>query len=101
LDIPEVVEAGACSVEHERHPGGDAMISGQVEFYDEPTAWGLIRGDDGHLYDLRGNQLGGSLPRVGDRVLFEPQAAPGGPRAVGVRRAKPAAAPAPRGVRKA
>ena len=72
------------------------MISGQVEFYDEPSGWGLIRGDDGRLYDLRASQLAGPLPRVGDRVLFEPQAASGGPRATGVRRIKPAAALAPR-----
>jgi hypothetical protein len=63
-------------------------ISRQIEFYDEPTSWGLIRGDDGHLYDLRGGQLAGSPPRVGDKVLFEPQSAPGGPPAVAVRRVK-------------
>ena len=42
------------------------MISGQVEFYDEASGWGLIRGDDGRLYDLRASQLAGPLPRVGD-----------------------------------
>jgi cold shock CspA family protein len=71
------------------------MINGRVEFYDEPSAWGLIRGDDGRLYDLRGAQLGGPVPQVGERVLFEPQPAPGGPRAAAVRRLNPA--PAPRG----
>ena len=68
------------------------IINGQVEFYDEPSAWGIIRGDDGCLYDLRGAQLVGPPPRLGDRVAFEPQAGPGGPRAVAVRRLKPAAA---------
>jgi len=72
------------------------MINGKVEFYDEPSGWGLIRGNDGRLYDLRGAQLPGSPPRVGERVLFEPQPAPGGPRAVAVRRLEPAPAP-PRG----
>jgi len=65
------------------------MITGQVEFYDEATAWGLIRGDDGHLYDLRGGHISGARPSVGDKVVFEPQAAPGGPRATGVRRVPP------------
>ena len=74
------------------------MMSGQVEFYDEATAWGLIRGDDGHLYDLRGGHISGALPSVGDKVVFEPQAAPGGPRATGVRRVPPTVTgPAPRG----
>jgi cold shock CspA family protein len=67
------------------------MINGQIEFYDEESEWGLIRGDDGHLYELRGGQL--PAPRVGDKVLFEPQSAAGGPRAVAVRRIKPAPAP--------
>jgi len=67
-------------------------MTGQVEFYDETCAWGLIRGDDGRLYDLRGPQLPGPPPRQGDRVLFDPQVAPGGPRAQAVRRAAPSAA---------
>ena len=69
------------------------MINGQIEFYDEESGWGLIRGDDEHLYELRGAQLAGPAPRVGDKVLFEPQPASGGPRAVAVRRLKPAPAP--------
>ena len=69
------------------------MINGQIEFYDEDSGWGLIRGDDGHLYDLRAAQLSGPAPRVGDKVLFEPQPAPGGPRAVAVRRLNPPPAP--------
>jgi cold shock CspA family protein len=71
------------------------MITGQVEFYDDACAWGLIRGDDGRLYDLRGGQIAGPPPRVGDRVTFEPQAAPGGPRAGSVKRRGPAPAPPP------
>lgn len=67
------------------------MINGQVEFYDEESDWGLIRGDDGHLYELRSAQL--PAPRVGDKVLFEPQPGAGGPRAVAVRRLKSAPAP--------
>lgn len=70
------------------------MIGGQIEFYDEDTGWGLIRGDDQRLYDLRGGQLAGPMPRVGEKVFFEPQAAPNGPRAVAVRRVKPAPSPA-------
>jgi cold shock CspA family protein len=67
------------------------MINGQIEFYDEESEWGLIRGDDGHLYELRSAQL--ASPRVGDKVLFEPQHAAGAPRATAVRRLKPAPAP--------
>jgi hypothetical protein len=66
------------------------MINGQVEFYDEGCAWGLIRGEDGCLYDLRAGQLQGIAPRVGEWVTFEPQpASGGGPRASAVRRAGP------------
>jgi hypothetical protein len=66
------------------------MIGGQIEFYDEATAWGLIRGDDGHLYDLRSSHVSGAPPSVGDKVVFEPQATPGGRRASSVRRVPPA-----------
>jgi cold shock CspA family protein len=69
------------------------MINGQIEFYDEESEWGLIRGDDGHLYELRSAQFAGPAPRVGDKVLFEPQHAAGAPRATAVRRLKPAPAP--------
>ena len=62
------------------------MMSGHIEFYDEATAWGLIRGDDGHLYDLRGGHISGAPPAIGYKVVFEPQAAPGGRRATGIRR---------------
>jgi cold shock CspA family protein len=69
------------------------MINGRIEFYDEESEWGLIRGDDGHLYELRSVQLAGPAPRIGDKVLFESQTGPGGGRAVAVRRLKPAPAP--------
>jgi hypothetical protein len=55
------------------------MINGQIEFYDEDSEWGLILGDDGHLYELRSAQLAGPVPRVGDKVLFEPHSAAGCP----------------------
>jgi cold shock CspA family protein len=61
-------------------------MNGQVKFYDEPTGWGLIVGDDGALYMLRGAQLTDAAPRVGERVAFEPQKAGGGLRAAAVRR---------------
>ena len=75
------------------------MMSGHIEFYDESTAWGLIRGEDGHLYDLRGGHIGGAPPIIGDKVVFEPQAAPGGRRATGIRRVpQTATGPTPRSV---
>ena len=40
----------------------------------------------GRLYGVRGAQLPGPPPVIGERVAFEPQPAPGGPRAVAVRR---------------
>src|SRR5712692_4908770 len=67
-------------------------VYGQVRFYDEPTAWGLILGADGELYAVRGVRLPGPPLEVGEQVLFEPQAAPGGPRAAAVRRLKSAGA---------
>jgi cold shock CspA family protein len=69
------------------------MINGQIEFYDEDSRWGLIRGEDGHLYDVRAAQLAGGAPRVGDKVLFASQTVPGGRRAVAVRRLTPPPAP--------
>jgi len=71
----------------------DTVINGQVAFYDEACSWGLIRGEDGCLYDLRAAQLPGATPQVGERVVFEPQPAPGGPRAGAVRRLGPTSAP--------
>ena len=68
---------------------------GQVKFYDEPTDWGLILGADGALYGIRGTRLPGPPLQVGERVRFEPQPAPGGPRATDVRRLQAAAARRP------
>jgi cold shock CspA family protein len=61
---------------------------GQIRFYDESTAWGVIQGADGGLYAVRGAQLSGPPLQVGERVVFEPQPAPGGPRATAVRRVR-------------
>ncbi len=61
-------------------------MTGEVKFYDEIAAWGLIRGADGGLYVVSGHRLPGPPLRVGEQVLFEPQPAQGGPRAAGVRR---------------
>lgn len=61
-------------------------MDGQIKFYDEPTAWGIILGDDGTLYVIRGARISGPPLQVGDRVAFEPRPAPGGPRATAVRR---------------
>ena len=59
---------------------------GQVKFYDETTAWGLILGSDGALYGVQRARLPGPPLQIGERVRFEPQEAPGGPRAADVRR---------------
>lgn len=59
---------------------------GEIRFYDQSTAWGVIQGADGGLYAVRGAQLSGPPLQVGERVVFEPQPAPGGPRATAVRR---------------
>jgi cold shock CspA family protein len=61
-------------------------VVGQVKFYDESMAWGVILGADGGLYTVRGAQLSGPPLQVGERVAFEPQPAPRGPRAAAVRR---------------
>jgi len=42
--------------------------TGRIEFYDRPTAWGLIVGDDQELYVVRVRDGRGALPRVGERV---------------------------------
>ena len=68
-------------------------MDGQIKFYDESTAWGLIVGDDGTLYVVRGSQIPNPPLQVGERVAFEPQAAPGGPRASAVRRLRSVEAP--------
>lgn len=59
--------------------------TGRIEFYDRPTAWGLIMGDDQELYVVRGREGRGMVPRVGERVAFEPQTAGDGKRAAEVR----------------
>jgi hypothetical protein len=59
--------------------------TGRIEFYDRPTAWGLIVGDDQELYVVRGRDGRGLTPRVGERVAFEPQTAGDGKRAAEVR----------------
>jgi len=69
-------------------------MMGQVKFYDEPTAWGLILGSDGALYGVLRVRLPGPPLQVGDRVQFEPHTAPGGLRAREVRRLA-AASPRP------
>ena len=59
--------------------------TGRIEFYDRPTAWGLIIGDDQDLYVVRGRDGRGTAPRVGERVSFEPQSSADGKRAAEVR----------------
>ena len=59
--------------------------TGRIEFYDRPTAWGLIVGDDQDLYVIRGRDGRGAAPRVGERVSFEPQTGTDGKRATEVR----------------
>jgi cold shock CspA family protein len=61
-------------------------VVGQITFYDESLAWGVVLGADGGLYAVRGAQISGPPLKVGERVTFEPQPAPGGPRAAAVRR---------------
>jgi cold shock CspA family protein len=63
-------------------------VIGRIKFYDESTAWGIIQGADGGLYAMRGDQLAGPRPEIGDRVVFEVQPAPGGPRAIAIRRTR-------------
>ncbi len=59
--------------------------TGRIEFYDRPTAWGLIIGDDQDLYVVRGRDGRGATPRVGERVSFEPETRADGKRAAEVR----------------
>ena len=59
--------------------------TGRIEFYDRPTAWGLIVGDDQDLYVVRGRAGREAAPRVGERVSFEPQSGGDGKRAAEVR----------------
>jgi hypothetical protein len=59
--------------------------TGRIEFYDRPTGWGLIMGDDQELYVVRGRDGRGLAPRVGERVSFEPQLVSDSKRAAEVR----------------
>jgi cold shock CspA family protein len=61
-------------------------MKGEISFYDEPGAWGLVMGEDGRFYVVRGSQMPGVLPRVGERVDFEPVTTAFGLRAAAVRR---------------
>jgi cold shock CspA family protein len=61
-------------------------MTGRLRFYDPPTAWGVVLGDDGQLYMLQGQPMPGAPLRVGERVRFEPATGPGGLRATGVQR---------------
>ena len=61
-------------------------MTGRIEFYDEPTAWGVILGEDGRVYVIRGSRAPGTAPRVGDTVIFEPRTTTTGLRADAVRR---------------
>jgi cold shock CspA family protein len=70
-------------------------VVGQITFYDESLAWGVVLGADGGLYAVRGAQISGPPLKVGERVTFEPQPAPGGPRAAAVRRLRGAGPPGP------
>ncbi len=61
-------------------------MTGTMTFYDEPSAWGLIMGDDERIYVMRGVHVIGAPPRVGDKVRFEPDEAGRALRAVAIRR---------------
>lgn len=60
-------------------------MTGELTFYDRPSAWGLIFGEDGRVYVLHGSQVVGPMPRVSQRVMFEPATTDRGLRALGVR----------------
>jgi cold shock CspA family protein len=61
-------------------------ITGNMTFYDEPSAWGVILGDDGRIYIVRGGHMVAPSPRAGDKVAFEPRKTSSGLRAVDVRK---------------
>lgn len=61
-------------------------MTGYMTFYDEPSAWGLIMGDDDRLYVVRGPHLLGPSPRVGEKVRFEPEQSGRALKALAVRR---------------
>ena len=57
--------------------------TGRIEFYDRPTAWGLIVGDDQELYVLRGRDGRAASPRGGGRGAVGGGGAAAGPPAAG------------------
>ena len=59
---------------------------GRLRFYDSPTAWGVVLGDDGQLYMIQGQPASGVPLRVGERIRFDPAPGPGGLRATAVQR---------------
>jgi hypothetical protein len=61
-------------------------MTGYMTFYDEPSSWGLIMGDDERLYVVRGRHVLGFAPRVGEKVRFEPEETGQGLKALAVRR---------------
>jgi cold shock CspA family protein len=71
------------------------MTTGRLRFYDGPTAWGLIVGDDGHLYMLHGRDVLGTPLREGERVRFAPVRRAGGLSAIRVQRVVPVSGGAP------
>jgi cold shock CspA family protein len=60
-------------------------MTGGLRFYDRPTGWGIILGDDGQLYMIQGRIAGPPL-REGERFRFEPASGPGGLRATSIER---------------
>lgn len=66
-------------------------MTGELAFYDKPSAWGLIFGEDGRVYVVLGSQVVGPPPRVSQKVLFEPAVTDRGLRALGVRALQTAA----------
>lgn len=64
-----------------------SSLAGELRFYDEATAWGVIAGEDGRFYVLRARRLATPPLSAGVRVLFDPVVTPGGLRATAVRRA--------------
>jgi hypothetical protein len=56
---------------------------GRIEFYDRPTACGLIMGDDQELYVVRGRDDAGCCPASVNGVALEPQTVTDGQRGGG------------------
>jgi cold shock CspA family protein len=70
----------------ETKPYEDLTITGYLKFYDDRSAWGLILGEDGAVYVVRGDQLLEPAALTGQKVAFEPQKTRTGLRAASVRR---------------